>query len=77
MEKTPNPFPFKGWSHAAWQEGYVSANGVNPYLPENEMLGENWQDGYAARLHDVGESLGRTKTDQKKQEAYIDMLYFP
>lgn len=53
MEKTKNPFPNKdGWSYLAWEEGYLAEKNNNPYLPENEQLGEFWQDGYEAKIYD-------------------------
>lgn len=78
---TSNPFPFKGleggWSYGAWEDGYASTTGVNPYLPDNEQLGEHWQAGYDAGLHDMGEKLGRNKREREKRNAYFNNLYWP
>ena len=48
MPRTDNPFNHntKGWSYHAWDEGYTSAKDeTNPYLPDNEALGDFWQNG--------------------------------
>lgn len=78
MKKSPNPFtPIGGWSYDAWEAGYASTTGVNPWLPENEALGESWQLGYETSLHDKGESLGRDKREKELRDKYFDDLYWP